>query len=220
VIIPRLPYHGEKNRLASEWARLTAAEMLEAGNRGANLARGLGNKVTVAGLSINGATVAWMAQNRSDLNRAVLLAPFFAPAGLPDWALAPVERLLLRVPNVFLWWNAKLKEKLDGPSYAYPRFPTWVIGETMLLGREVLRESRVLAPQCNSILVATSASDAAANHRVTGQLVEHWQSFRRSGVETFEFPVSEEVPHDFIDPNQPNQRIAVVYPRIIELLEK
>lgn len=79
VVIPRLPYHGEKNSLASDWARLTAAEMLEAGNYGVNLARSLGGKVTIAGLSANGATVAWMAQNRSDLDRAVLLAPFSRP---------------------------------------------------------------------------------------------------------------------------------------------
>jgi hypothetical protein len=27
------------------------------------------------------------------------------------------------------------------------------------------------------------------------------------------------VPHDFIDPNQPNQRVELVYPRLIEMLE-
>jgi len=89
VIIPRLPHHGEQNELATEWGRLTAGDMLDAGSHGVDLARSLGSKVTVAGLSVNGATVAWMAQNRSDLHQAVLLAPFLAPAGLPDWALVP-----------------------------------------------------------------------------------------------------------------------------------
>jgi pimeloyl-ACP methyl ester carboxylesterase len=79
--------------------------MLEAGNVAADLARSLGENVIVAGLSINGATVAWMAQNRKDLYKAVLLAPFFAPFNLPDLAFLPTERLLLRLPNMFFWWD-------------------------------------------------------------------------------------------------------------------
>jgi alpha-beta hydrolase superfamily lysophospholipase len=220
VIIPRIPYHGEKNGLATDWARLTAGDMLDSGNQAVTLARSLGNEVTAAGLSINGATVAWMAQNRGDLDRAVLLAPFLAPAGVPSWALAPVERLLLRLPNMFFWWDPKLKENLEGPPYAYPRFPTRVIGQTMLLGQEVLRESRSQSPRSASILVVTSASDTAANNRLTSELVSNWRRLRQSGIETFEFPASEKVPHDFIDPNQPNQRTALVYPKIIELFEK
>lgn len=220
VLIPRLPYHGEEDRLTTEWGGLTAEEMLEAGNQAADLARGLGREVTVAGLSINGATVAWMAQNRDDLQKAVLLAPFLAPAGLSDWVLAPVERIVLRLPNMFFWWDSHARENLKGPSYAYPRFPTRVVGETMLLARSVLQESRILPARCPSILTVTSAYDTAANNLVTGQLVANWRSLRPTGVESFEFPADEKVPHDFIDPNQTNQRIDIVYPKIIELLER
>ena len=220
VLIPLLPYHGEEDRLATEWGGLTADDMLESGNQAVDLARSLGQKVIVAGLSINGATVAWLAQNRDDLHQAALLAPFLAPAGLPDWTLEPIERLLLRLPNMFFWWDPKKREDLDGPTYAYPRFPTRVIGETMLLGRDVLRESRILPPRCPSILVVISASDTAANNEVTDQLVANWRRLRPAGVETFQFPADKQVPHDFIDPNQPNQRIDIVYPKIIELLEK
>jgi alpha-beta hydrolase superfamily lysophospholipase len=220
VVIPRIPYHGEQDRLTTDWARLKAEDMLDAGNQAVDLARNLGDKIAAAGLSINGATVAWMAQNRSDLDRAVLLAPFLAPAGLPDWTLTPVERLLLRLPNMFFWWNSKLKENLQGPPYVYPRFPTRVMAETMRLGGAVLRESRSQSPRSASILVVTSASDTAANNRVTSELVANWQRLRQTGIETFEFPAADKVPHDFIDPNQPNQKTALVYPKIIELLEK
>ncbi len=220
VVIPRVPYHGEKNRLATDWVRLTAGDMVDGGNQAVDLARSLGGKVTAAGLSISGATVAWMAQNRGDLDRAVLLAPFLAPAGLPEWAAAPVERLLLRLPNLFLWWDSNLKESIEGPPYAYPRFPTRVIGETMLLGREVLRESRRRAHQCASILVVTSASDHAANNQFTSRLVANWRRLGQGSLETFEFPAADNVPHDFIDPNQPNQKTALVYPKIIALFER
>ncbi|HEY5814111.1 MAG TPA: alpha/beta hydrolase [Terrimicrobiaceae bacterium] len=219
VVIPRLPYHGERNSLASEWAQLTATEMIVAGNRAVDLARSLGSKVTVAGISANGATVAWLAQNRSDLHRAVLLAPFLSPVRLPKWATRPLERLLLGLPNIFLWWNAKQKENIQRPYYAYPRFPTRVIGQTMFLAQEVLRESRLLPPACGSIVVITSASDTAANHQVTRQLVNHWKVLGGSSIITYEFPAEQEVPHDCIDPNQPNQKVAVVYPKLLQLLQ-
>jgi pimeloyl-ACP methyl ester carboxylesterase len=220
VLIPLLPYHGEENRLATEWGGLTGESMLEAGNQAADLARSLGEKVIVAGLSINGATVAWMAQNRQDLHQAVLLAPFLAPFNLPDLVLLPVERLLLRLPNMFFWWDPRQKENLAGPPYAYPRFPTRVIGETIFLGRAVLDESRIHPPRCPLILTITSATDTAANNLVTAQLVANWRALRPAGIDTFEFPAEKEIPHDFIDPNQPNQQIDIVYPRLIELLER
>jgi pimeloyl-ACP methyl ester carboxylesterase len=219
VLIPRVPYHGEENRMTPEWGGLTAEEMLEAANQAVDLGRSLGREVVVAGLSISGATVAWMAQNRDDLHKAVLLAPFLAPAGVPEWALAPLERILLRLPNMFIWWDPKLRENLKGPSYVYPRFPTRIVGETMLLARAVLRESRIVPVRCPSILTVTSAYDKAASNLVTNQLLTNWRSLRDNGVASFEFASDEQVPHDFIDPNQPNQRINLVYPKIIELLE-
>jgi pimeloyl-ACP methyl ester carboxylesterase len=219
VLIPLLPYHGEEDRLATQWGGLTGDSMLEAGNVAADLARSLGENVIVAGLSVNGATVAWMAQNRKDLYKAVLLAPFFAPFNLPDLAFLPIERLLLRLPNMFFWWDPRQRENVVGPAYAYPRFPTRVIGETMFLGRAVLDESRVFPPQCPWILAITSASDTAANNVVTEQLIANWRALRPNGIQTFEFPADQQIPHDFVDPNQPNQQIDIVYPKLIELLE-
>ncbi len=220
VYIPRLPFHGEKDRLTESFGRLTAAQMLQSGNEAADLASGLGQDVTVAGLSINGATTAWMAQNRCDLYRVVLLAPFLAPNGLPLWTIRPVERLLLRLPNRFIWWNPALKEKTPGPIYSYPRFPTRVIGETMWLGQEVLQDSRQNAPRSSSILVVTSASDFAASNALTATLVANWRKLRPQGIEEYQFPKDQKVPHDFIDPNQPDQQTAISYPKLIELLEK
>lgn len=218
VIIPRLPYHGEKDRLTETWGRLTAQDMLDSGNRAVDLARGLGKKVTVAGLSINGTVTAWMAQNRSDLHRVVLLAPFLAPGGLPHWAVSPLERLLLRLPNLFIWWNPRLKDQNPGPPYAYPRFPTRVIGQTMLLGSDVLSASRVTAPKSGKILVVTTASDLAANNALTDRLVAQWQAFQP--VESVRFPREEGVPHDFIDIHQPDQQTDRVYAKLISLFEQ
>ncbi len=103
VLIPRLPCHGEMDVMTEEWARLSERDMLDTANHSIDLARSLGTKVTAAGLSINGVVCAWLAQNRPGLHRSVVMAPFLAPAGLPLWAARPMERALLRLPNMFFW---------------------------------------------------------------------------------------------------------------------
>lgn len=220
VLIPRLPYHGEKDVMTEDWARLSQNDMLDTANRSVDLARSLGTKVTAAGLSINGTACTWLAQNRSDLHRSVVMAPFLAPAGLPFWAARPMERALLRLPNLFFWWDPRVKGKVQRPPYAYPRFPTHVIGETMHMGSQVYADARGKEAVCPSILVVTSASDIAASNAFTARLVAAWEAKRTSGITAYQFPASEKVPHDFIDPNQSNQQVEIVYPRLIEMLEK
>ena len=46
VLIPRIPYHGEQNRLATDWGALTAEDMLDAGNQAADLALALGTRLS------------------------------------------------------------------------------------------------------------------------------------------------------------------------------
>ena len=219
VVIPRTPGHGEANLMTDALSTFTAKAMLDDANLAITLARPLGRDLTVVGLSINGATTSWVAQNRVDVDRAVLLAPFFAPRGLPPFAIKPLGQLLIRMPNVFLWWDPVRKDQFIADSHAYPRFSTRSIGETMRLGAGVFGESEKSAPACGSILIVTTASDLAASNAVTARLAANWQEHRPGSVAAYEFPASENVPHDFIGPGQPNQRVDIVYPRLIEMLE-
>jgi dienelactone hydrolase len=219
VLIPRLPYHGDRDTMNEEWARLSERDVLDTANRAVDLARGLGKDVTAAGLSLNGTACAWLAQNRPDLHRAVIMAPFLAPAGFPLWAARPVERAILRLPNMFFWWDPRQRENLQRPPFVYPRFPTHVIGETMRLGSEVYDQARKIEPACGTIAVVTTAADAAVSNVFTERLVSAWKAKKPAAVETYQFPKSENVPHDFIDPRQANQQVANVYPRLIQWME-
>ncbi len=219
VLIPRTPLHGLSDRMNSAFAELTAGEMLASARNAVDLAHALGKSVTVVGLSINGTTAAWLAQNRADIDRVVLLSPFLSPAMIPEWSSAPVGRLALRLPNLFIWWNDKEKENLRGPSHAYPRFPTRVIGEVMGLGECVRVSADKRRFASGPVIVVTSASDNAASSRATEALVASWKKFRPLDVTTYEFPAGEKVPHDFIDPDQPDQKTGTVYPRLMEILE-
>lgn len=219
VVLVRSPGHGESDTMTDQLANLTAQGMLDAANQAVNLAHGLGHHVTLVGLSINGPTAAWFAQNRPDVDRTVLLAPFFAPKGIPLGAIAPLANLVVRLPNAFLWWDPRVKQNMIRPTYSYPRYSTHSIGKMMLLGLDVLKAARQTPLASRSILIVTTASDFAVNNAITARLAERWRKFRPEGVKSYEFSREERVPHDFIDPHQTNQRIAIVYPRLIEMLE-
>jgi len=220
VLIPRTPWHGLSDLMNTGFANLTETEMVQSAEHAVDLAKSLGKNVVVVGLSINGTTAAWLAQNRSDITKVVLLSPFFAPAMIPEWFSVPVGHLALRLPNQFIWWNDREKEKLIGPSYAYPRFPTRVIGQVMQLGERVRDQAKSAPFRSGSLLIVTSASDHAASSEATASLVTEWRKRRTDAVSTYEFPLAEKVPHDFIDPNQPDQKVDEVYPELIRLLEQ
>ncbi len=219
VVIPLTPGHGEADVMTDALKDFSAVEMVETASHAVSLARGLGTRVTVVGLSINGTTAAWMSQNRQDVHRAILLAPFLSLYGLPDRATLPLSRAVRRIPNFFIWWNPAQKQNLEGPAYVYPRFSTRSIAATMALGADVRQSAKSHPPQASSILVVTSAADYAANNAATARLVAEWRTLRSSGIATYEFPKSENVPHDFIDPGQPNQAVDLVYPRLLDMLE-
>src|SRR5688572_1716456 len=83
VFIPRAPYHGLSDRLTEALVNLTAEDLAAFGNEVLDIAHGLGKKVTVMGISGTGTLVAWLAQNRSDLDFAFSIAPLFGLAFIP-----------------------------------------------------------------------------------------------------------------------------------------
>ena len=77
VLIPRMPRNGHGDHNAEELKYLTAAELCAGSNSMVDIAHGLGEHVTYAGLSAGGTLAAWVAQNRADVDKAVLIAPDF-----------------------------------------------------------------------------------------------------------------------------------------------
>lgn len=217
VIMPRMAFHGFEDRLNNDWGQVGMHSFITDANTAVNLAKSLGDEVIVVGLSVNGTMAAWLAQNRADVSRVVMLAPFMAPYGMPRWLIKPVERSLLRLPNFFLWWDPVLKEKVPGPPDAYPRFPTRLIGEFMFLGSMVSEESRIDAPACKEIVIVTSGADVAIDMRQVEHLIKNWRR-QNAGLTLYEFPASDKVPHDLIDPRQPTQRVDFVYPKLLEFI--
>ena len=74
VLLPRLSHHGLE-RLAPDFARLTAEEMVALASDVADTLHGLGERTLLIGFSLGGAMAAWAAQHRGDLDHVAIVAP-------------------------------------------------------------------------------------------------------------------------------------------------
>jgi len=211
VILPRVPRHGLGDRMTPELTRLTAEELTRSGMEAVDIARGLGARVTVAGLSSSAVVTAWLAQNRSDVDRAVLIAPSFAPRGMEAAVARRLTNAMRRTPNFFVWWDRKRKAAVPGPRQCYPRFASHALAEVYRLGFAVLDEAGRAAPRARHLAIVTTASDEGVNNDIAKELARRWRG-RGALVRTYEFPESLDVRHDMIDPEQPYQRIHISYP--------
>jgi len=69
-------------------------------------------------------------------------------------------------------------------------------------------------------VVVTNDNDVAVSSQLTRQLVLVWQSRGLQRVEYYEFSKEQALPHDLIDPNNPHQRIDLVYPILLDLIAR
>jgi esterase/lipase len=219
VLIPRIPHHGLKDRMTKDLVRLTALEMTQLCDESVDIARGLGNRVSVVGFSMGANMAGWVAQNRSDVDKAVIIAPFWGWKGLPTGFFKPIINLLSFLPNMFVWWDREGKTALIGPTSSYYRFSTRGVAQIMRLGWSVMKEARSVAPKARTIVVITSALDDTVNEKNLDRVVDEWQRHGGVKITRFQFDRRLDVFHDLIDPEQPYEKTATVYPKLIELIE-
>ncbi len=220
VLIPRMTYHGLSDRMNPLLARLTASDILKHAAGAVDIAAGLGEKIVLAGISQGATAAAHLAYQRKDIDRLVLLAPFFGIKGIAPRLTPLVRNILLRTPNQFLWWDKQARESLIGPPYAYPRFATRAIGVSLLLATSLQKLLKQQAPATRSISIVTTAADASVNNAATADIVTAWRRWAPSKIHCYEFAAERCILHDMVDPNQPEQRCNEVYPIIIEALER
>ena len=216
VVIPRLPHHGLADRMTGELRSLSAAEMAATASEALEIAAGLGEKVTVAGLSLGGILAAWLTQFRPGVDRAVVMAPLFSIPIVPEWFSDLLGFVADSVPNFYVWWDLKAKADPPGPPYGYPRFPSHAYGEMLKLAHEVKSTARREPPRsAGDIRVLVNLADPAVNNVSTFRVADAW---RRHGaaVRTYEFPRELGLGHDIVSPEQPYARTDVTYPVLID----
>jgi carboxylesterase len=219
VLILLMPHHGLEDRMTDAHRQLTAEELTVYVDEMVDIARGLGEHVTLVGLSGGAVVAAWAAQTRPDLDRAVVMAPAFAFKRIPRATTVLVTNLALLAPDVLMWWDPIHKDA-GRIAHVYPRFSFHGLAQQLRLGFATIALARRAAPGARSILVITNAHDGSVNNGATADVVADWRAHGARDVRTYEFPAELGLEHDMVDPGQPYQKVAAVYPKLIELINE
>ncbi|MBV8367204.1 MAG: alpha/beta fold hydrolase [Candidatus Eremiobacteraeota bacterium] len=218
VLVPRYPEHGDVDRMTTRLEGLTAERLMAAAMEAIDAARGLGKRLVISGLSLGGVLVAWLATQRSDIDRVVALAPAFGLGYLPYPFSVFAAGIMRAMPwSRYAWWDDKLKEKIT-PMHAYPRFPLRALGECYKIGELTIGAQAPLGGRTRTEMIfALNPKDPAVNNDVTAQLSDYWNSnglMRSSVVWMKSFPAI----HDVIEPDNPHECIARCYPPLVDLI--
>ncbi len=219
VLAMTLPYHGLADRMNTEHEKLRAEDLVRYADSVVDIARGLGDRVTMAGISLGGLITGWAAQERQDIDLAVLISPGFGFKAIPRF-WTPLMGWAWRVlPNSYLWDDPEKKEDETHP-YNYLRLSTHVLGQILRLSRSIQALARRKAPAAGSILVITNRNDPAVDNIVTDQVVNLWRTRWAKEVQTYHFSADLGLGHDIIDVQDPNMNVAAVYPKLLELIDR
>lgn len=218
VLIAPLPHHGLADRLTDEQSALTADELAAYADEMLDIAHGLGTHVTMAGISGGGVTTAWAAQSRGDLDRAVIISPAFGFKQIPSALTVPIMNVIALLPEAYAWWDPAVEARIE-PSYAYPRYSRHGLAQISRLGFAVQAAAARQPPAAHQLVVIVNGNEPSVNNDLTNALVSSWRSHGAS-LSYYEFPAELGLPHDLIDPSQPDQQIEVVYPKLIEFINE
>lgn len=219
VYAPRLPHHGHKERMTAAHAELSAAEMLEWANRAVDAARGLGEELVVMGLSLGGVLATWVAEHRADVQRVLIIAPAYGTSVIPPRLTHPTARVFRRLPNLFLWWDPRIREQA-GFEYTYPRFSTHTLARAFLLSDEMLQRARKQPPAARAVWMITNANDFAVSNAMCDFFVAAWRAHNTNQVFTYQYPRALGIPHDILDAADPLVKPEIVYPPLVEMVEQ
>lgn len=218
VLVPRYPEHGDVDRMTTRLEGLTAERLMAAASGSIDVARGLGRRLVISGLSLGGVLVTWLATQRTDIDRAIALAPAFGLSHIPfPFSVFAAGVMRAMSWSRYAWWDPTLKEKIT-PMHAYPRFPVRALGECYRVGELTISAQAPLGGQSRTEMIfALNPKDPAVNNDITAQLSHYWSStgmMHSSVVWMNGFPAM----HDVIEPDNPHECIAQCYPPIVDLI--
>lgn len=214
VLILRVPRHGLKGADGGiggvdELEGITASELRDYADEAVDIADGLGRDRKVLGLSMGGVITAWIAQNR-DVDQAVVVSPALTLPAVPSWVDTLFRNLFSRLPNIPLISGTKV-------DHAYPGESTKALTAMYQLAQYTTDEAKRAAPKARAIVVVTNANDNQIHNPDVYRLTDDWRA-RGANVTTYEFPSADALPHDVIDPQQPDGDIELVYPVLLREL--
>lgn len=211
VVVPLLPHHGLAGPEDHPLRDLRSEEALALANQVVDAAHGLGDEVTVLGISYGGALATWMAQNRSDLEQVLILSPAYGLRMVPTWLQRPAMTLLPLLPSI------QVNNPNQVPAHSYRGTSSRALSEVLRLGQSVLSDSHQAAPVSRSNTVITAPGDRVVRLELAKALEENWLA-RGGKVRSYQFDPQLDLIHDFIEPSGPKARPDVVYSMIMNFI--
>jgi len=219
VLAMAMPYCGLADRMNTEQEKMRAEDFTRYGDEVVDIAKGLGDRITMAGISAGGLVTAWVAQQRKDVDLAVLISPGLGLKAIPRFWTPFMSWALRVLPNWYIWEDPAKKE--NAPRlYNYVRFPSKVVGQVLRLARAVNALARQAAPAAGSIVVITNLNDPDIDSVAVDQVTNLWRLRRGEDVQSYQFPAELGLGHDIIDVKDPHMNVAVVYPKLLELIDR
>ncbi len=214
VLVPRMPYHGYRDRLTEAIANLRAPDLEASALRAIVVAALCGERIVVAGISVGATLVGWLAA-RTRIDTGIALAPFCGLRDVPGGANDALGGLLRKVPNRFSWWDPRRKEAQD-PPHGYPQFSTRALGESLRISTEIDTAPR--GPHARRAVLVLNDDDPVINN---AHARRRFATLRGYGVEVDEVALQgmPEI-HDLIEPRIPQEQTELVYPVLVDLIEQ
>ncbi len=212
VLVMRIPGHGISGGTVDDLAGLDAEAMRDATDQGLDIAAGLGGKTTVVGFSLGGNMAAWAAQERTDVDRAVVIAPALVLGNVSRPVANVFRNTFTRLPPLVLPGTGIQRE-----SHTYPdATPLRPSAETFRFGTRVLREAAARAPQANELAILENASDLTISNQAIADLARDWRT-HGARVREVVLPASLGLPHDVMDHTQDDAKPRIVDPIVVAL---
>jgi pimeloyl-ACP methyl ester carboxylesterase len=218
VYIPRAPHHGLNDRLTEETRKLTEEELKAWAEESLQITRGLGDRVIVGGLSMGGAVTTWLAQEYPEIDLAIIIAPAIAYRVLPSFLLPVAIPVISWLPDSMHWWDAKLKENIEGADYNYAWVSMHGLAIFPRMGMEIRKLNRKTPPAAKEIWMVINDHDADVDGGYVQKVAEEWKAKKPDAIHTYHFLDGLGIVHDCISVENSKQRVDIVYPVLLDII--
>ena len=208
VYVPRAPYHGFAD--VRQHKNVTAEELVAYANDSITTVTGLGDEVGVIGLSGGGAVATWAAEYRPEVQRLLVLSPFYEPAAsqAPKWQLPLLKKL---------YGYHLLANQFSGPNDT--GFSLWALANYLIVTDNLKKNPSDL--NLKSIGVVTSAADAVIDLRLAVSIPQTIANKNGLTLRQRELPLEWNVGHAIVAPDETGvaehkQELYVLYQAFYE----
>lgn len=184
-----------------------------------DIARGLGERVVVVGVSEGGAVTTRLARERADIDLAVPVAAFLGISFIPRPLTCPLNKLVGLMPDFHQWWDPVYQ--LSNPILAISSYcgnQMHALFENLRLGFAAEEDANKVKPAVGGFLVITNADDEPVDSEVVSALDPLWLENGEQFLQASQFEKKQDFPHDMIKVDRPDGHVDIVYPKLLGLI--